>query len=151
MIAVACPVAESTVREYVREQKHALGLSGQVTCIPQSYAWAEEGQVDWSPYTVELGGETRVVHGFSCVLPFSSYIFLRFAFDETLHDHGATWCVEAVVSGRMKVRRFELLATNPDGTHRFHERETADRAMPAWAAQAPVCWPPAWISHPATR
>lgn len=43
-----------------------------------------EGQVDWSQYTVELGGEQRVVHAFSLVLPWSSYIFLRFAQDEQL-------------------------------------------------------------------
>jgi transposase len=43
-----------------------------------------EGQVDWSQYTVELGGEQRVVHAFSLVLPWSRYIFLRFASDEQL-------------------------------------------------------------------
>lgn len=43
-----------------------------------------EGQVDWSQYTVELGGEQRVVHAFSVVLPWSRYIFLRFATDEQL-------------------------------------------------------------------
>lgn len=43
-----------------------------------------EGQVDWSPYTVLIGGETRVVHAFSLVLPFSRYMFVRFAFDEQL-------------------------------------------------------------------
>ncbi len=50
------PVAESTVREYVREQKRALGLSGKVTCIPQSYAWGSESQVDWYEAVAELGG-----------------------------------------------------------------------------------------------
>jgi len=43
-----------------------------------------EGQVDWSPYTVKLGGETRVVHAFSLVLPFSRYMVVRFALDEKL-------------------------------------------------------------------
>jgi transposase len=43
-----------------------------------------EGQVDWSPYSVLLGGETRIVHAFSMVLPFSRFIFVRFAFDEQL-------------------------------------------------------------------
>jgi transposase len=44
----------------------------------------KEGQVDWSPYTVKLGGEQRVVHGFSLVLPFSRYMVVRFTFDEKL-------------------------------------------------------------------
>ena len=35
-------------------------------------------------YTVALGGEQRVVHAFSLVLPWSRYIFLRFASDEQL-------------------------------------------------------------------
>jgi len=44
----------------------------------------EEGQADWSPYTVELGGEQRVVHGFSLVLPWSRYMVVRFTLDEQL-------------------------------------------------------------------
>jgi len=43
-----------------------------------------EGQADWSPYTVRLGGEQRLVHAFSLVLPFSRFMVVRFAFDETL-------------------------------------------------------------------
>lgn len=44
----------------------------------------EEGQVDWSPYTVTLGGVRTEVHGFSFVLPHSRWQFLRFALDEQL-------------------------------------------------------------------
>ena len=40
-------VAESTVREYVRTKKMAMGLAGRESFIPQSYAWGSEGQVDW--------------------------------------------------------------------------------------------------------
>ena len=43
-----------------------------------------EGQVDWSPYRVLLGGEPAIVKAFSLVLPFSSLMFLRFAMDEQL-------------------------------------------------------------------
>lgn len=42
------------------------------------------GQVDWSPHTVSLGGETRIVHCFSLILPFSRYMFVRYALDEIL-------------------------------------------------------------------
>jgi transposase len=59
-----CPVAESTVREYVREQKRALGLSGKVTCVPQSYAWGSEGQVDWYEAVAELGGVRQTLQVF---------------------------------------------------------------------------------------
>ena len=40
-------VAEATVRVYVRQRKHALGWSTRETCVPQSYAPGQEGQVDW--------------------------------------------------------------------------------------------------------
>lgn len=43
-----------------------------------------EGQVDWSPYHVWFGGESRIVHAFSMVLPFSRYMFVRFALNEQL-------------------------------------------------------------------
>jgi transposase len=42
----------------------------------------EWGQGDWSPYSVLLGGESTVVHGFGYVLPFSRWMFLRFALDQ---------------------------------------------------------------------
>jgi len=40
-------VAESTIRKYVRERKRELGWSTRTTCVPQSYAPGQEGQVDW--------------------------------------------------------------------------------------------------------
>lgn len=40
-------VAESSVRQYVRERKHTLGLLRRETFVPQQYAWGEEGQADW--------------------------------------------------------------------------------------------------------
>ena len=40
-------VAESTVRQYVRARKTAMGLLGMETFVPQSYTWGDEGQVDW--------------------------------------------------------------------------------------------------------
>jgi len=42
-----CAVAESTVRQYVRERKRALGLLRRETYVQQQYAWGEEVQVDW--------------------------------------------------------------------------------------------------------
>ena len=39
-------IAESTVREYVRERKVALGLAARETFVPQSYPWGSEAQVD---------------------------------------------------------------------------------------------------------
>lgn len=56
--------AESTVREYVRERKLAMGLSRAEIFIPQSYPWGREAQVDWYEATVEIDGELRKAYVF---------------------------------------------------------------------------------------
>ena len=50
-------VAESTVRNHVRERKRQMGLVGRETFVPQSYAWGHEAQVDWYEAWADLGGE----------------------------------------------------------------------------------------------
>jgi transposase len=55
----------------------------ELTTVVEHVA-GEEGQVDWSPYRVELAAEQTVVHGFSLVLPWSRYMVLDFALDEQL-------------------------------------------------------------------
>jgi hypothetical protein len=52
-----CEIAERTVREYVHDRKIALGLMGRETCVPQSYAWGAESQVDWYEAYADLGGD----------------------------------------------------------------------------------------------
>lgn len=71
----------SIVKRFVHELRPMVAKqpTGRVEHPP-----GEEGQVDWSPYAVLLGGEQTVVHGFSFVLPWSRYQFLRFTLDETL-------------------------------------------------------------------
>jgi transposase len=59
-----CRVAESTVREYVRERKMALGLLGRETFVPQSYPLGSEAQVDWYEATAELGEERPTLQVF---------------------------------------------------------------------------------------
>jgi len=59
------PVAESTVRRYVRKQKLALGWKGREVCIPQSYRWGQEAQVDWYEAQAILGGETKTLQIFA--------------------------------------------------------------------------------------
>jgi hypothetical protein len=62
------PVAESTVRAYVRERKWALGLAGTETCVPQCYDWGQEAQVDWYEAFIVLDGEQVKVQVFGCPL-----------------------------------------------------------------------------------
>ena len=53
----AHPIAEPTVRRYVQRRKQELGLSSREVFVPQSYAWGQEGQVDWFEATAKLNGE----------------------------------------------------------------------------------------------
>lgn len=57
-------VSEATVRKYVREKKLQVGLIHRETFVPQSYSWAQEGQVDWYEMVAELGGEQQTVQMF---------------------------------------------------------------------------------------
>ena len=58
-------VAEVTVRSYVRERKQELGWSTRATCVPQSYAPGQEGQVDWYEAWAELNGVPVLLQVFS--------------------------------------------------------------------------------------
>lgn len=58
-------ISDRMVRKYVRRRKLALGLDGRETCIPQSYAWGSEGQVDWYEAYADLAGERTKLQGFS--------------------------------------------------------------------------------------
>ena len=57
-------VAESTVRQYVRARKAAMGLLGRETFVPQSYQWGGEAQVDWYESQAEFDGEERKTYIF---------------------------------------------------------------------------------------
>ena len=60
------PIAESTVRRYVRLRKQALGLHvGPEPCVPQQYAWGDEAQVDWYEADADLDGERQTLQVFA--------------------------------------------------------------------------------------
>ena len=58
------PVAASTVRAYVRGWKRAQGLTGRTVCVPQTYAWGQEAQVDWYEAVAILDGEAVTLQVF---------------------------------------------------------------------------------------
>jgi transposase len=85
----------------VLEEIQALGYDGgysilkdfirsfrpQPSRLPTTYLEHKPGaeaQMDWSPYRVWLADVECVVHAFSMVLPFSRFMVVRFALDETL-------------------------------------------------------------------
>jgi transposase len=57
--------SERSVRKYVSRRKAELGLVGRQTCVPQSYDWGVEAQVDWYEAWAELGGERVKLQVFS--------------------------------------------------------------------------------------
>ena len=60
-----CPIAESTVRRYVRQQKEVLGLLSRQTFVPQHYAYGAEAQVDWYEAVADLGEERETLQVFT--------------------------------------------------------------------------------------
>jgi len=57
-------IGERTVRKYVRRRRLAMGLMGRETCVPQSYPWGLEAQVDWYEAHADLGGERTLLQVF---------------------------------------------------------------------------------------
>ena len=58
--------AESTVREFVRQRKAAMGLLGHEVLVPQSYQFGGEAQVDWYEIWAEFDGQPRKVYISAC-------------------------------------------------------------------------------------
>lgn len=57
-------VSESTVRKFVRQRKHEMGLIGRETFIPQSYKFGQEAQVDWYEAYADLDEERQKLYIF---------------------------------------------------------------------------------------
>lgn len=70
-------IAESTVRQYVRERKKRLGLVVQETFVPQHYAFGREAQVDWYEAVAVLDGERVKLDVFSMRSMASGAVFHR--------------------------------------------------------------------------
>ena len=60
-----CKIGERTVREYVHDRKIVLGMDVREMCVPQSYAWGVEAQVDWYEAYADLGGERMKLQVFA--------------------------------------------------------------------------------------
>ena len=57
--------------KYVRGWKRAQGLRGRTVCVPQTYAWGQEAQVDWYEAVAILGDEEVTLQVF-CVRSMAS-------------------------------------------------------------------------------
>jgi len=139
------PVAESTVRAYVRERKGALGLTAKEVYIPQEYAWGEEAQVDWYEAYVVLGGERVKVQIFNMRSMKSGGAFHRAYLHATqqaffeAHEHAFTY-----FGGVFHLLRYDNLASAVTKVFRGHTRDEHTRFIAFrshWQFRAEFCGP----------
>jgi transposase len=138
-------VAEATVRVYVRQRKHELGWSTRETCIPQSYAPGQEGQVDWYEGWAELSGEQVKLQVFSLRSMVSGAAFHRAyhratqqafleAHEQAFHYFG----------GVFRLLRYDNLASAVKRVLRGHRREETTRFIAFrshWRFASDFCTP----------
>jgi transposase len=124
-------VAETTVREYVRNQKRRMGWPVGEVHVPQVHAPGAGGEVDWGQATVVLGGVATVVHLFVMRASFSGAAFCQASPVETqqafleLHVQALEWfggvfatvrfdnlksAVKKVLKGRRRVETDRFVA-----------------------------------------
>jgi transposase len=120
--------AESTVRQYVRERKLALGLSRAEIFIPQSYPWGREAQVDWFEAMVEIDGESQKAYlfcmrsmasggAFHRAYPHASQLAFLEAHEAAFHYFG----------GQFALLRYDNLKSAVQKILRGHQREETAR------------------------
>ena len=139
------PVAESTVRAYVRERKWALGLAGTETCVPQCYDWGQEAQVDWYEAYVLLDGEQVKVQVFNMRSMRTGAAFHRaylHATQQAFFDaHEAAF---AYFGGVFHTLRYDNLGSAVNKVLRGHTRDEHTRFIAFrshWQFTAEFCTP----------
>jgi transposase len=123
-----CPVAESTVREYVRTKKKQMGQTGLTTCVPQSYSPGQQAQVDWYECWAELAGEPVKLQVFSMRSMFSGAAFhrayLRATQQAFLEAHELAF---AYFGGVFRTLRYDNLKAAVKKIFRGYQREETER------------------------
>jgi len=138
-------VAESTVRNHVRERKHQIGLIRRETFVPQSYALGHEAQVDWYEAWVDFEGERTKVQVFAMRSMASGAAFHRAYLSATqqafLEAHEMAF---AYFGGVFRLLRYDNLASAVRKILRGHRREETVRFVAFrshWRFSAEFCNP----------
>jgi len=138
-------VAESTLRNHVRERRRQLGLLACETFVPQSYAWGQEAQVDWYEAWADLGGERLKVQVFAMRSMASGAAFhrayLRATQQAFLDAHERAF---AYFGGVFRRLRYDNLASAVRRILRGHRREETARFVAFrshWRFTAEFCTP----------
>ena len=138
-------VAESTVRNHVRNRKRAMGLVQRETFVPQSYVLGHEAQVDWYEAWADLGGERTRMQVFAMRSMASGAAFHRAYLHATqqafleAHEHAF-----AYFGGVFRLLRYDNLASAVRKILRGHRREETVRFVAFrshWRFKAEFCTP----------
>jgi transposase len=137
------PVAEVTVRQYVRKRKQELG--GRMVFVPQSYDWGQEAQVDWFEAVVNLEGEPRKLQFFAMRSMASGDAFHRAYTHATqqalLEAHELAF---AYFGGVFRTLRYDNMGSLVKKILRGHQRIETDRIIAFrshWGFQSEYCNP----------
>lgn len=140
-----CPVAEPTIRRYVRQRKAELGLLGRETFVPQSYAWGVEAQVDWYEAYADLDGTRTKCQVFTMRSMASGAAFHRAYLHATqqafLEAHELAFAYFGGVFVRL---RYDNLGSAVKRVLRGSHREETQRFLAFrshWRYQAEFCTP----------
>jgi transposase len=138
-------ISERMIRRYVRKRRLELGLKGGEVCIPQSYPWGSEGQVDWYEAYAVLGGEPTELQVFEMRSMASGGSFHRAYPRATqqafLEAHELAF---ARFGGVFKRLRFDNLKSAVKSILRGHRREETARFIAFrshWRFEAVFCNP----------
>jgi transposase len=121
-------VAETTVRQYVRARKRAMGLAVSEVFVPQVHAPGMEGEVDWGEAEVVLAGVAVTVHLFVMRASFSGAVFCQASLVETqqafleLHVQAFEW-----YGGVFPTLRFDNLKSAVKKVLKGRRRVESDR------------------------
>ena len=138
-------VAESTVRNHVRNRKRAMGLVQRETFVPQSYVLGHEAQVDWYEAWADLGGERTRMQVFAMRSMASGAAFHRAYLHATqqafleAHEHAF-----AYFGGVFRLLRYDNLASAVRKILRSYRREETVRFVAFrshWRFAAEFCTP----------
>jgi transposase len=121
-------VAETTVRDYVRARKRAMGWPVGEVFVPQVHAPGAQAEVDWGEAQVDLAGVRTTVHLFFMRASFSGAAFCQASLAETqqafleLHVEAFDW-----FGGVFERIRFDNLASAVKQVLKGRRRAETDR------------------------
>lgn len=138
-------IGESTVRRFVRQRRHELGMAKRELFVPQSYAWGQEGQIDWYEACAKLSGEMCKLQVFAMRSMASGDAFHRAYLRATQaaflegHEHGF-----AYFGGVFEQLRYDNLKAAVVKILRGRQRVETERIMlfrSHWGFRSEYCNP----------